>query len=119
MESVDNFWNSPARQRKRRREEAANDESAKINVNIRSGDWSRVARWYIFKPFLVNFGEFYNGRCWYVIWQFGTFFPIGKFYGHLVHFVVIWCIFTVLVSCAKKNLATLDWRYSHTKGCFF
>jgi hypothetical protein len=24
-----------------------------------------------------------------------------------------------LVSCAKKNLATLDWRYSHTKGCFF
>jgi hypothetical protein len=33
--------------------------------------------------------------------------PFGKFYDHLVHFVFIWYIFPVLVSCTKKNLATL------------
>jgi hypothetical protein len=32
----------------------------------------------------------------------------GKFYGHLVHFVFIWYIVQVLVSCTKKNLATLS-----------
>jgi hypothetical protein len=33
--------------------------------------------------------------------------PLKIFYGHLVYFVVIWYIFPVLVSCTKKNLATL------------
>jgi hypothetical protein len=32
--------------------------------------------------------------------------PNGIFLGHLVHFVVIWFIFPVLVSCGEKNLAT-------------
>jgi hypothetical protein len=32
---------------------------------------------------------------------------VNIFYGHLVHFVFIWYIFLVLVSCIKKNLATL------------
>jgi hypothetical protein len=40
---------------------------------------------------------------------------VGIFYGHLeyfmyrhfVHFVLIWYIFPFLVSCTKKNLATL------------
>jgi hypothetical protein len=32
---------------------------------------------------------------------------VGAFYGHLVYFMVIWCIFPVLVCCAEKNLATL------------
>jgi hypothetical protein len=31
----------------------------------------------------------------------------GNFYVHLVHFVLIWYIFPVLVSRTKKNLATL------------
>jgi hypothetical protein len=31
----------------------------------------------------------------------------GLFYGLLVHFVFIWSICSVLVSCTKKNLATL------------
>jgi hypothetical protein len=31
----------------------------------------------------------------------------GIFYGYLVHFVYIWYIFPVLVTCTKKNLATL------------
>jgi hypothetical protein len=35
------------------------------------------------------------------LWRFGIF------YDHLVHFVFIWCIFPVLVSSTKKNLATL------------
>jgi hypothetical protein len=30
----------------------------------------------------------------------------GIFYDHLLHFVFIWYIFSVLVSRAKKNLAT-------------
>jgi hypothetical protein len=33
---------------------------------------------------------------------------IGKFHGHMVNiFMAIWYIFPVLVSCTKKNLATL------------
>jgi hypothetical protein len=41
--------------------------------------------------------------------------PLGIFYGHLVHFVVIWNIFPVLVYCTKKNLATqaLRRRFEH------
>jgi hypothetical protein len=31
----------------------------------------------------------------------------GIVYNHLVHFVFIWYIFPVLVSCTNKNLATL------------
>jgi hypothetical protein len=31
----------------------------------------------------------------------------GIFYDHLLHFVFIWYIFTVMVSCNMKNLATL------------
>jgi hypothetical protein len=38
---------------------------------------------------------------WSILRQFGLF------YGNLVYFVVIWYIFTVLVCCTKKNLATL------------
>jgi hypothetical protein len=33
--------------------------------------------------------------------------PFAIFYGHLVYFLVIWYIFPILVSCSKKNLATL------------
>jgi hypothetical protein len=38
---------------------------------------------------------------WNILWK------IGIFYDHLVHFVFIWYIFRVLVSCTMKNLATL------------
>jgi hypothetical protein len=38
---------------------------------------------------------------WIILWRFGIF------YDHLVHFVFIWYNFPVLVSCTKKNLATL------------
>jgi hypothetical protein len=38
---------------------------------------------------------------WNILWRFGIF------YDHLVHFVLIWYIFPVLVSCTKKNLATM------------
>jgi hypothetical protein len=31
----------------------------------------------------------------------------GIFSDHLVHFMLIWYIFPVLISCTKKNLATL------------
>jgi hypothetical protein len=40
------------------------------------------------------------------IWN--TLRTFGKFYDRLVHFVLIWYIFTVLVSRNKKNLATLQ-----------
>jgi hypothetical protein len=39
---------------------------------------------------------------------FGMFYGYMHIYDHLVHFVFIWYIFPVLVSCKKKNLATLD-----------
>jgi hypothetical protein len=38
---------------------------------------------------------------WNILWRFGIF------YDHLVHFIFIWYILLVLVSCTKKNLATL------------
>jgi hypothetical protein len=38
---------------------------------------------------------------WNILWRFGIF------YDHLVHFIFIWYIFQVLVTCTKKNLATL------------
>jgi hypothetical protein len=74
------------------------------------GHGNRVARWYIFKPKIPiweKFGGPLNGKCWFSLWSFGTF------YGHLVYLwafgnvVIIGSFFTVLVHCVKKNLATL------------
>jgi hypothetical protein len=51
----------------------------------------RVARWYFLKPKIpiwVNFGGSCNGRCWYILRQFGLFC------GHLVRFMVIWYVFS-------------------------
>jgi hypothetical protein len=65
----------------------------------------RVARWFVFKPKIpiwVNFEGPKIGKCWNILW------PFGIFYGHLGYFKTIWYIFPVWVSCAKKNLATLD-----------
>jgi hypothetical protein len=40
----------------------------------------------------------------------------GKFYDHLVHFVLILYIFPVLVTCTKKNLATMLWSRLVVQG---
>jgi hypothetical protein len=71
----------------------------------------RVARWFVFKPKMPNWENFSEpqiGKCWNILW------PFGIFYGFLGYFVTIWYIlcsfgtfFPVLVSCSKKNLATL------------
>jgi hypothetical protein len=56
-----------------------------------------VARWYIFKPKIqiwVNFEGSWNGRCWYLRAILSILRTNDIFYGHLVHFVVIWYIFT-------------------------
>jgi hypothetical protein len=45
---------------------------------------------------LVNFMAIWN-----ILWTFWIF------HDHLVHFVFVWYIFTVWVSCNKRNLATL------------
>jgi hypothetical protein len=76
--------------------------------------WSRVARWFIFKPKIpiwVNFRGPQIGKSWNILWPFGIFT-----YGYLVYFMTIWyilCSFGTfvpdLVSCTKKNLATLFW----------
>jgi hypothetical protein len=50
----------------------------------------------------------------YILWDVGILWPFGVIdsylvyvsYGHLVHFMVIWYFFPVLVCSAKKNLAT-------------
>jgi hypothetical protein len=53
--------------------------------------WSRVARWYIFKPKIqiwVTFGVYCNERR-------GQFLrPFGLFYSHLVYYVVILVYFS-------------------------
>jgi hypothetical protein len=46
---------------------------------------------------------------WNILWRFGII------YDHLVHIFFIWYIFPVLVSCNKKNLATLFVRKLKTK----
>jgi hypothetical protein len=66
---------------------------------------SRVARWYIFKQKIliwVHYGGSWNGKGWYILWQFGTF------YGHLVIKRQIGIFPPVLVYLVKKNLATLQ-----------
>jgi hypothetical protein len=50
-------------------------------------------------------GIFYE--MWNILWDVEYFMRCGIFYDHLLHFVFTWYIFTVLVSCTKKNLATL------------
>jgi hypothetical protein len=56
----------------------------------------------------VHFGGFCNGKSWHIL------DPFGLFYGHWKYFMAIWYILwsfgifpPVLVSCTKKNLATL------------
>jgi hypothetical protein len=52
----------------------------------------------------TNLGKFQrtlDGKFWYILW------PIAIFYRHLGYFMTIWHIFPVLVSCTKRNLATL------------
>jgi hypothetical protein len=64
--------------------------------------WARVARWHLFKPKIpiwVNFGGYYNGRCWNVLLPFGLFTAIsyilwsfGIIYGYLVYFSPFWYV---------------------------
>jgi hypothetical protein len=74
---------------------------------------NRVARWFVFKPKIpiwVNFGACCDGSD-------GIFYGhlVYVFYGHLAYFPGFWYILRqcgmgilpVLVSCRKKNLATL------------
>jgi hypothetical protein len=74
---------------------------------------NRVARWFIFKPKIpiwVNYlGPYLDWKMlkyFMAIWNIlGTF---GIVYEHFVHFVLFGIFFPVLVSCTKKNLATLE-----------
>jgi hypothetical protein len=56
----------------------------------------------------TNLGKFWRAlhwkilKCFMAIWNILQTF--GIFYDHSVHFVFIWCIFPVLVSCAKKEI---------------
>jgi hypothetical protein len=55
-----------------------------------------------------NLGKFWRGSDWKMLINFraiwNTLRAFGIFYDHWVHFVFVWYI---LVSCTKKNLATL------------
>jgi hypothetical protein len=65
-----------------------------------------------------NLGKFWRALDWTMLIYFIAIWSIlrtfGIFHDHLVHFVFIWYIFPVLVSCTKKNLAD----QVHTIGCF-
>jgi hypothetical protein len=58
-----------------------------------------------------NLGKFWRFLQWKMLVYFMAIWSIlwlfGISYDHLVHFMVIWYFFSVLVSCNKKNLATL------------
>jgi hypothetical protein len=58
-----------------------------------------------------NLGKLWRALDWKILIYFMAIWNIlqtfGIFYGHLVHFAVIWYFFPVLVCCTEKNLATL------------
>jgi hypothetical protein len=96
---------------------AENSVKGRISLRKKNSEFSwihfRVASWIVFKPKIpiwVKFGGAQIGKCWYIrymaIWNILQTF--GIFYDHLVQFVFSWYIFSFfLVSCTKKNLATL------------
>jgi hypothetical protein len=58
-----------------------------------------------------SLGKFWRALDWKMLIYFMAIWNIlqtfGIFYDHLVYFEFIWSIFPLLVSCNKKNLATL------------
>jgi hypothetical protein len=56
-------------------------------------------------------GKMFRPLDWKILLYFMAIWNVLRIYGisydHLVHFVSIWYIFPVLVSCTKKHLATL------------
>jgi hypothetical protein len=52
-------------------------------------------------------GKFWRVLQWKMLVYFMVYFTAIQFYGRFVYFVVIWFLFSVLVYCAKKNLAAL------------
>jgi hypothetical protein len=82
----------------------------------------RVARWYLFKqkiPICVNFGGPWNGKGWHILWPIGILRQFCIFNGNRVTFLVVRYIFSVLVHCVKKNLATLNASRSPRPRAFF
>jgi hypothetical protein len=88
---------------------------------------SRVARWFVFKPKIQSWEKFSRpqiGKCWYILWPYGIF---DGYLGYFVNIRYMLCsvgtFFPVLVSCTKKNLATLVQAYifvgSSDKRAFF
>jgi hypothetical protein len=72
---------------------------------------TRVARWFAFKPKIPLSVNFWRAVDWKMLIYFMAICYISRTLrissDHMVHFVFIWYIFPVLVSCTKKNLATL------------
>jgi hypothetical protein len=60
----------------------------------------------------TNLGKFWRTLDWKMLKYFmGTWnssWTVEICYDHLEHFVFIWYLFLVSVSCTKKNLATLN-----------
>jgi hypothetical protein len=77
---------------------------------------SRVARWFLFKPKIpiwVNLGGkmfIYFMAIWNILQTFGIFC------NHFEHFLVFGTLFSVLVSCTKKHLATLHLKHDGAVG---
>jgi hypothetical protein len=64
-----------------------------------------------------NLGKFWKAPDWKMLIYFMAIWNIlptfGIFYNYLAYFVFIWHISPVLVSCTKKNLATLVGQATH------
>jgi hypothetical protein len=70
---------------------------------------NRVARWFVFKPKIPNFGGSCYGKSWYILW------PFDLFYGHWKYFKAIWYIlwyifpsFGILDHGKSGNPATME-----------
>jgi hypothetical protein len=55
-----------------------------------------------------NWGKFWRVLQWNIHIGIHIVCPFGRFYGHLVYFLIIWYISPVSVCCRKKNLAALS-----------
>jgi hypothetical protein len=78
----------------------------------------RVARWFVFKPKIAIWGEFWRALDWKMLKYFmaicGIFWTFGIFNNHLVHFEFIWYIISgcgILYQEKSGNLGTgwPDW----------
>jgi hypothetical protein len=67
--------------------------------------YTRDARWFIFMPKIpiwVYFGGSWNGKCWYILWQFGIFYDL--LLSLMVGNLVLLCSFGIFSRFGRRKI---------------